>query len=271
MWVNTKGYERNSRLRHVLPGLPPEYFQLAASSGHVGSKTLEKGFVVYRLFRTLIERHHGPIDECAALLDFGCGWGRILRFFLKDMASEKLWGIDMWDLQVELAKQTNPYCNFLHVAKDPPTALHDETFDVVVSFSVFSHISEASHKQWLAEFKRILRPGGIFIVTTWGRERTDFFESVRTGSSSAWDEHYNQSMARSFPGREKWLAAYDSGQFCHVDLDYAGNSDYGETCIPNSYVSREWSKSFTILDYIEDRSVCTQNVVVARKEPQSVG
>src|SRR5215467_11845930 len=80
-WLNTEGYRKNRLLRHVLPSIPPDGLQKKIV-GNAGDETLREGFIGYRLFKSLYEKHAGTIGNCGAILDFGCGWGRILRFFL---------------------------------------------------------------------------------------------------------------------------------------------------------------------------------------------
>ncbi|MFI3333063.1 MAG: class I SAM-dependent methyltransferase [Rikenellaceae bacterium] len=46
----------------------------------------------------------------------------------------------------------------------PPLPFADESFDCVISFQVIEHIKD--DKLFAAEVKRVLRPGGIFIVST---------------------------------------------------------------------------------------------------------
>ena len=266
LWLNTEGYRKNLQLQQMLPALPSDYFQLAVAS-LTGDETLKRAFAVYKLFRTLIEKHHKPLSDCDALLDFGCGWGRITRFFLKDIDGQKLWGIDQWKELVEQAQQLTQRCRFLHVEQDPPTEFSNDMFDVVFSYSVFSHIDEDQHKRWLAEFKRILKPGGLVIATTWERDHIPFLETVCAQQTSSWEDHYNRAIAERFPGAEKALADYDAGKFFHIDLGYPTFPTYGETCIPKKYVYTEWAKLFEVLDYIDDRTVCQQDVIVARKDP----
>jgi SAM-dependent methyltransferase len=265
LWLNTEGYRQHSRLQEMLPGLPSEYFQLVVAS-LTGDETLKQAFTVYTLFRTLIERHHKPVSDCDAVLDFGCGWGRITRFFLKDIPAQKVWGIDQWKELIEQARQLIPQGRFLHVGQDPPTDISNDMFDAVFSYSVFSHIDEDQHKRWLAEFHRILKPGGLLIATTWERDHIPFLETVCAQQTSSWEDYYNRAIAERFPGTEKALAEYDAGRFFHIDLGYPTFPTYGETCIPRKYVDTEWTKWFTILDYIDDRNVCQQDVIVARKE-----
>lgn len=46
----------------------------------------------------------------------------------------------------------------------PPLPFDDNTFDSVISFQVIEHIKD--DKAFVAEVKRVLRPGGVFIVST---------------------------------------------------------------------------------------------------------
>jgi SAM-dependent methyltransferase len=264
LWINTVGVRYFAELSGRLPTMPPEFNQLASASA-TGDQTLADGFGVYQLFRDIADQHGPAIVDCDAVLDFGCGWGRVLRFFLRDLPGDKLWGVDLWDDQITWAKQTNPWCHFATIEKLPPSTLADRSFDMVMAYSVFSHVSEAVHSAWLAEFGRILKPGGLIVVTTWGRDKALRFDAVKHGGQQAWDPVYNDNMARFFPGKEAWWGRYDSGEFCHIDLHYQGDPGYGETCIPKEYVLREWTKDFEFVDYIDDRALCPQDVVVVRK------
>ena len=264
LWLNTEGCRVSAELRGILPGLPADYYQLAVAS-LTGDGTLRQAFSVYALFRSLIEQHYGRLAACDALLDFGCGWGRVARFFLRDLPGERLWGIETWDEQVQQAKRTNRWSNFACIDRAPPAPFAPATFDVVFSYSVFSHLGEDLHRRWLSEFDRILKPGGLVIATTWGRDHIDFLERVKAGRTQSWDDHYNRAVATRFPGRDAVLARYDRGEFCHLDLGYAGNEDYGETMIPKRYVMDHWTGPFSLVDFIEERDRCPQNVIVVRK------
>ena len=51
----------------------------------------------------------------------------------------------------------------------PPTRYPAAFFDVVYSVSLFTHLDEPSQDQWLEELARILKPGGVLLVTTHGK------------------------------------------------------------------------------------------------------
>ena len=263
LWLNTRGCRLNKSLQDILPGLPPEDLQLRTSS-NTGDGALRPAFDIYRLFRRLIETHYKPLSECNAILDFGCGWGRVLRFFLKDVRPEILWGVDISGRQIEWARLTDPWPNFLCIDQQPPADLPSTHFDVVLAFSVFSHLSEDLHLAWLEEFNRILVPGGIAIVTTWGADRIDYLEGVKRGVRKSWDDTFNTAVSMRFSGQDDWAFAYDNGQFCHLDVGYDGYAGYGDTLIPLGYVEREWPKSHILLEYLDDRAVSPQNVIVTK-------
>jgi hypothetical protein len=62
------------------------------------------------------------------------------------------------------------------------------------------------------------------------------------------------------------ISAYDNGQFCYDCYGEGGRrSFWGEACISKNYVERRWQEIFDVCDYVEDRGVSPQNVIVARK------
>jgi len=262
-WLFTEGYRRNiDRLRSLLPGLPDEDIQIRFT-GASGDISLQEAFSVYLLVRrlgaTLVDR---PIES---VLDFGCGWGRGIRFFLRDVEPANLWGIDCFKLMIELCRATNPWSQFALVDPFPPTAFDSESFDLVYAYSVFSHLSEDAHLAWLHEFKRILKPGGLVVATTRGR---DFILTCAALRANRDERFWLASPASSFVDTEGSLVRYDRGEFLYEAVgggDVLAPSFFGEACIPRGYVERRWSELFEVIDYIDDRSQSLQNVIVVRK------
>ena len=119
-WLCTEGYERKEAIRTLLPGMPDEDVQLMYT-GSKGTPVLKEGFSAYRLFRDTYERHVGPIAHADAILDFGCGWGRIIRFFLKDVEPSALRGVDPVGDMIEICRHQNRWCNFEAIPTKPPT------------------------------------------------------------------------------------------------------------------------------------------------------
>ena len=105
------------------------------------------------------------LDITSRLLDFGVGWGRVARLFLNETRLENIYGIDVDPAFVEMTARMFRTTNFSVCQPFPPTP-RPGTFDLIVAYSVFSHLSEPGFNAWLDEFARLLRPGGHVAFTT---------------------------------------------------------------------------------------------------------
>ena len=256
-WLLTEGYGHivNLDLISLLPTMPDEKIQ-ATYTGQTGYATLEQAFSIFTLFKNIAKKHGIDLWECQNILDFGCGWGRIIRFFLKDVDPSGLYGVDVNINIIEICQQSNLRgIEFKQINILPPIQFPDNMFDIIYLFSVFSHLSEEACMKWLAEFQRILRPGGIAIATTRSRRNIYSLPNIRN----------------KFPDLEQTLLDYDNGKICHAATGGGGILDksfFGETAIPEKYVEEKWTKYFPVVEYIHDwehRSL-DQNVIIVQKE-----
>ena len=263
LWCFTAGYRQEAAIRAVVPSFPPDDVQ-RRFAGTAGDDTMIDAFSFYSLVKSLVAQHAMTPPE--SILEFGCGWGRIIRFFLKDVEPSRLWGIDCMPQAIELCASTNPYARFELVDPFPPApVVPDGSFDVVYSYSVFSHLSEDAHMQWLREFTRILKPGGILIATTRPRDFILYCESLRAANEQ---RDFAQGTALAFKDTREALARFDRGEYLYEGMGAGGVLDasfFGETCIPMGYVLEQWTKLFDFIGYIDDRRMCVQNVIVVRK------
>lgn len=99
------------------------------------------------------------------VLDIACGEGYGTSFLAQ--SAKTVHGIDIDKDIIQHACQTyvSPNLHF-HVGPVNRIAFPDQHFDVVVSFETIEHVDEATQIQFLNETKRILRPEGLFIVST---------------------------------------------------------------------------------------------------------
>jgi SAM-dependent methyltransferase len=99
------------------------------------------------------------------ILDLGCGNGRYLDYF--GQKSIEYFGTDNSEKLIELAKKRYPKANF-QVADALSLPFPDNFFDKIFSVAVFHHIpSEELKLDFLKEAKRVLKSGGILILTVW--------------------------------------------------------------------------------------------------------
>jgi SAM-dependent methyltransferase len=120
---------------------------------------------------SLIQRHVSEMGidllRSRRVLDFGCGCGRTLRWFLRDDTTAELHGVDV-DADAIAWCQKHLRGNFAATTSAPPLPHPDGHFDVVYCLSVFTHLNESMQDLWLAELKRVLKPGGVLLLTVHG-------------------------------------------------------------------------------------------------------
>ncbi|MEG4441140.1 class I SAM-dependent methyltransferase [Microcoleus sp. AT9_B5] len=247
-----------------LPGFPPDEIQ-RNTVGSSGKLALGEGFNFYSEIKRYAATLGRPLTRDSHILDFGCGWGRMIRFFLKEVVADNLYGIDVDPAMIDICVNTVRQGNFSVVKPEPPTQFSNNSFEVVYAYSVFSHLSEPVHIKWVEEFSRILKPGGILIVTTQARRFIEFCRSLRDQNhESGW---YN-GLANSFLDTEAAFADYDNGKFLYSATGGGAArpaSFYGEAVISPEYIKREWTKYLTFCDFVDDPAKFNQAVIFMQK------
>jgi SAM-dependent methyltransferase len=103
-------------------------------------------------------------QSTVAVLDFGCGPGRVIRF-LSD-TSWVLYGCDVDAEAVEWSRASLPFARFFRTDPNPPLPFAEGMFDIVFAVSVFPRFTNDEQRLWAAEIARVVRPEGSAIVTT---------------------------------------------------------------------------------------------------------
>jgi SAM-dependent methyltransferase len=106
--------------------------------------------------------------EGKCVLDFGCGSGKVMRHFLAEARECELWGCDIDERSVTWLQEelSPPLVAFLN-GEAPPLDQPDGYFDLIWSVSVFTHLTD-HWAGWLAELHRVLKPGGLAIISFLG-------------------------------------------------------------------------------------------------------
>lgn len=236
-----------------LPGFPSDEIQ-AATTGASGYHTLREAFIFYSDCRQHFASAGKPLVSGRSLLDFGTGWGRVLRFFINDLDIRDLFGTDVTPGFIDICRTTFRTNNFIVNKPFPPTPIPSERFDYIVGYSVFSHLSEAACAAWMAEFHRILVPGGLLALTTRGRPFFDICEDLRQQEVSG----YAKAMSMIFDDFDEARCRYDRGEFVHSSIPGVGGGGsmnstfYGETFIPKKYAQEAYKHQFELQNFTFD-------------------
>lgn len=117
---------------------------------------------------TKLDAYNFNLRTASAILDFGCGSGRLTRH-LRCIDGIRLVGTDV-DPETIKWCDTNLRGIEFHVNgfRPPLSFAVDNVFDLVLASSVFTHIPLDLRDGWLREIHRVLKPNGLFICTVHG-------------------------------------------------------------------------------------------------------
>ena len=108
------------------------------------------------------------IADFHSILDFGCGCGRTLLWLMRQFPDARFCGADVDAKAIAWCRAHLPAADWRVNVERPPLAFPDHEFDLIYAVSVFTHLPADLQQLWLPELVRILRPGGILLVTVHG-------------------------------------------------------------------------------------------------------
>jgi len=126
-----------------------------------------------------LTRIRGELPQGARLLELGCGTGVPMTRALA--RSYQVTGLEISAKQVVLARQSVPAASFI---RGDMTRLGFATrsFDAAVSFYAITHVPRDEHMSVLAEVHRVLRPGGLLVITMGAGDSPDMVEADWLGA-----------------------------------------------------------------------------------------
>jgi predicted TPR repeat methyltransferase len=119
------------------------------------------------LVSELLAEAGSPVEDLGALLDWGCGCGRVLRHW-SSLPPRRVAGCDINLKMVEWCARNLPFADVAVTQLTPPVPYDDSSFDLVYAFSVFTHLPEDLQHKWMRESERILTDRGFLLLSTLG-------------------------------------------------------------------------------------------------------
>jgi SAM-dependent methyltransferase len=206
-----------------------------------------------------------PIVPEMRILDFGCGWGRVLRTFLKDVRTENLVGTDVDPELVALARTLLPEVQFTVNDRLAPLAFEDGSFDIVVANSVFSHLAERNFHFWMEELARVLKPGRALVFTSWGRGLLRMAKDVFDTGERRFG--WQRNLLNGFASRQELEARFGSGTFVFAGTGggrHLPGDDFGIAMVSRDYFEKNVA-ALELMDFLDDPVQFAQSIFFARK------
>jgi len=220
---------------------------------------LSGGLANATLFAALFEKHAGAHPAKVRALDLGCGCGRLSRYL---GWRYELFGCDLNPDHVAWCWEHLPNVTTLQNGKNPPLPFAPGSFGFAYALSVVTHLSEANALGWIADLARVLKPGGIAIVTTHGypclatlaasREKRDYL---------AFSEATVRDIRLALP-REGWVyVPYPPEVVKAANVGI----DYGLSFTNPTHADATWGHFFEIVEHIAGALDGWQDAFVLRR------
>jgi SAM-dependent methyltransferase len=209
-------------------GLPiPDARHIRAVNGNDDAALfLETGERAAETVRDVVRRNGLRLEDFTAILDFGCGCGRVTRHWRSLTPSTSISGTDFNPDLIAWCRHNLTFASFTTNRLQPPLPYASASFDLVYAFSVFSHFPLELQRPWLNELMRILKPGGRLLFSVHG----DFYMPSLTGAE-----------------RQR----YEKGELV-VRHNLAAGTNRCAAFHPPSYVRRELLAGLDLVEFVPE-------------------
>lgn len=159
-------YQRNPSLAQQ-PIVSADFQQSQDSSAYAGENRVAPGIAWNELYIHSAKRYLFAAERVKGMrvLDLGCGIGYGAKFLAR--TAEKVVAVDADSHPLAYGNETYPDSKIerIHCA-DSRLPFEDASFDAVVSMEVVEHIPVDQMESWFAEIGRVLKPGGLLLIST---------------------------------------------------------------------------------------------------------
>jgi SAM-dependent methyltransferase len=192
--------------------------------------------------------------EFRSIYDFGCGCGRVLRWLPLHVPRARLVGSDIDEAAIAWLRTVMPDADLRVTQPLPPLPFGKGAFDLVIGYSVFTHLDEKYQDAWLAELHRITRPGSILLLTVSG--------------NVMWEWTMRRSGHPHIAELQAMRSTLDNRGFVHW------RGDGWEQFFPDfyhtsfhlpKYIRTHWSRWFAIAAVLEGKARPAQDLVILRR------
>lgn len=251
------------------PGFPDDSTQ-ALFTSHKGDEALNEAFAFFQIAHAACSRFGKPLGRTTRLLDFGVGWGRIVRFFLRDIAPQNIHGVDV-------VPQVLGICQALMLVGDyrlvTPRGVFDypeASFDLVTACSVFSNLSADNGLHWIREMHRVVAPGGLVVLTTLNRSFVTLCrDAASSPNASDWHKGMADAVNRSYPDWKTRFEKFPEDEMLYLSsgggFDTLAPDDYGWAMVPAAWARKHWGAYFEVVEYGDDPSKFQQAYMTLRR------
>jgi SAM-dependent methyltransferase len=236
--------------------IPPSDLLFRSTGCESAEWYVKSGDQSYQEFADVLAACRRSFDEFRTILDFGCGCGRILRALRNRLPGARLCASDQDEAAVAWLRKTYQDVNLRTNGPLPPLAFAAGTFDLVLGFSVFTHLSESYQDAWLHELRRVTRPGAFLLLTVHGSANWD--KTLR--------EHQPLRDSPELPALESALGGHGFAHWRGDGWSQFFPDFYHTTWHLPAYIREHWARWFRVLEIWPTKALANQDIVVLRHD-----
>jgi 2-polyprenyl-3-methyl-5-hydroxy-6-metoxy-1,4-benzoquinol methylase len=219
-----------SALKSTVPRMAADEIQDHWTGNHGHTLLFQSCAFVHSIEAGFLKHTRKSLRDCT-VLDYGCGWGRLLRLMYAFTPPSNLYGCDPWQRSITLCREAGISANLAACDYLPKRMPFDQKFDLIYAFSVFTHLSRNTADTVLAAMRKSIKPDGLVVLT------------VRP--ISYWWVHQGQI----FIGAEKMQNLHRANEYAFIPHEAHGDGclkdadgvlTYGDASFSVDFIRENW-------------------------------
>jgi len=253
--ISLKECSEYENILSFLPDMPPTQVQVDWT-GASGKTLLTQSIAfVEAVTNYYVKNYANKKLEDVKLLDYGCGWGRLIRLFYKYVPKNQIYGVDAWDSSLSLCYEAGFDCSLGKIDDLCKEIPWDIQFDIIYSFSVFTHLSQKAGNAALCAMRKSIKDDGLLVLTIRSKEYWPHHLQV-------WDKNFNIETM------EKQHELKGFAFLPHNREEIDGEVTFGDTTISLEYIRDNWCEWELLHTSVSDKDPLQHIVFLKPKKLQ---
>jgi 2-polyprenyl-3-methyl-5-hydroxy-6-metoxy-1,4-benzoquinol methylase len=187
-------------------------------------------------------------DSFNNILDWGCGSGRMCRYF-HNLKQASFTGVDIDQDNINWCTKNFNFGRYSTIPLYPPTKLKSSEYDLIIGISVFTHLDESAQFAWLKELNRIASDEAVLLMsvhgdTAWCHSRADYYTYLKLEQDGYLDIGHDSILDEVINQKDYYRAVWHT----------------------HAYIREKWSKYFKIIEILPGYINNHQDLVVMQKK-----
>lgn len=192
------------------------------------------GAGAYSVIETGLEAAGRRADDVGRMLDFGCGYGRVLRAIVQHIDPQRVDVFDVDSQGVEFCADEFGVTGLRFTRPWDWSSVPFSAYDLIWAGSVFTHLAEGFTREMLDLLRSLLRPDGVLVFTSHGDE------AIRRAVSGFFGDRFKVQAPRiqaDYTARGFCFLPYEDADFAILPFSFERRSEFGMTWMSEAFVA----------------------------------